>query len=87
MMESVLTTKGQTTIPKAARDFLRLAPGDKVKYFFHPDGHLVILPKLPITALKGVIPLHKRKPVAIKQMDEDVHTAVIRDNLRGNRRR
>jgi len=80
-MESVLSTKGQTTIPKAARDFLHLAPGDKVKYFFHPDGHLVILPKLPITALKGIIPLHKRKPVAIKQMDEDIQAAAISEQV------
>jgi antitoxin PrlF len=71
-MESSITTKGQATIPKAARDYLKLEPGDKVKLFLHPDGHVVILPKLPITALKGMIPLHKRKAISLEQMDRDM---------------
>jgi antitoxin PrlF len=71
-MESSITTKGQATIPKAARDYLKLEPGDKVKFFLHPDGHVVILPKLPITALKGMIPLHKRKAISLEQMDRDM---------------
>jgi bifunctional DNA-binding transcriptional regulator/antitoxin component of YhaV-PrlF toxin-antitoxin module len=64
--------RGRQRSPKAARDYLKLAPGDKVKFFLHPDGHVVILPMLPITALRGMIPLHKRKPVSIEQMDRDM---------------
>ena len=36
-MESSITAKGQATIPKAIRDHLRLKPGDRVKFFVHPD--------------------------------------------------
>jgi len=45
-MESTITVKGQATIPKAIREHLRLKPGDRVKFFVHPDGSVVLLPKL-----------------------------------------
>lgn len=54
-MESSLTIKGQITIPKAMREKLHLAPGDKVKFFLHPDGSLAILPKLPASSLRGML--------------------------------
>jgi AbrB family looped-hinge helix DNA binding protein len=54
-MESAITTKGQTTIPKEIREHLGLKPGDRVKFFVHPDGTVVLLPKLPVSALRGII--------------------------------
>jgi antitoxin PrlF len=45
-MESALSTKGQATIRKAIRDHVHLGPGDRVKFFIHPDGSVVILPKI-----------------------------------------
>ncbi len=54
-MESTLSIKGQATIPKPIRDHLHLAPGDRIKFFVHPDGTVVILPKIPTSALKGMI--------------------------------
>ena len=54
-MESALTTKGQITIPKAIREHLHLKPGDRVKFFVHPDGTVVLLPKLPASALRGIV--------------------------------
>jgi antitoxin PrlF len=71
-MESSITTKGQITIPKEARTQMNLSPGDRVKFFFDGRGNLVILPKLPITALKGMIPLRKRKAISLEQMDRDM---------------
>ncbi len=54
-MESAITVKGQATIPKAIREHLHLAPGDRVKFFVHPDGTVVLLPKLPVSTLKGML--------------------------------
>ena len=54
-MQSALTAKGQATIPKPIRDHLGLKPGDRVKFFIQPDGRVVILPMVPITALKGLL--------------------------------
>ncbi len=76
-MESALTSKGQITIPKAIRDQLNLAPGDKVKFFIQPDGNLVILPKLPITALKGMVrPIGR--PVSLEEMDAAIAKGATR---------
>ena len=50
-VESAITSKGQATIPKAIREHLRLKPGDRVKFFVHPDGSVATLPKLPARAL------------------------------------
>ena len=55
-MESAITSKGQVTIPKAIREYLHVKPGDRVKFFMHPDGTVVLLPKLPVTALRGPSP-------------------------------
>ena len=54
-MDSAITAKGQTTIPKAIRQYLGLRPGDRVKFFLHPDGGVVLLPKLPASALRGIV--------------------------------
>ena len=68
-MESALTSKGQATIPKTIRDHLRLKPGDRVKFFVHPDGTVVLLPKLPPSALRGIVKPRRRR-VSIAEMDE-----------------
>lgn len=69
-MESALTVKGQATIPKAIREHLRLKPGDRVKFFVHPDGSVVLLPKLPASALRGMIRRRSRRPVTTAEMAE-----------------
>jgi antitoxin PrlF len=70
-MESAITVKGQATIPKAIREHLGLKPGDRVKFFVHPDGSVVLLPKLPASALRGMVK-RGRRPVTIEQMNEAV---------------
>jgi AbrB family looped-hinge helix DNA binding protein len=67
-MESAITVKGQATIPKAIRKHLRLKPGDRVKFFVHPDGSVVLLPKLPAAALRGMIRRRRRRAVTLAQM-------------------
>jgi antitoxin PrlF len=67
-MESAITVKGQATIPKAIREYLRLKPGDRVKFFVHPDGSVVLLPKLPAAALRGIIKSRRRRSVTIDEM-------------------
>jgi antitoxin PrlF len=66
-MESALTVKGQATIPKAVREYLHLGPGDRIKFFLHPDGTVVILPKLPASRLKGMV--RTRRRVSLDEMD------------------
>jgi antitoxin PrlF len=80
-MEATLTTKGRVTIPKPIRDHLHLAPGDKVKFFIQPDGHVVILPKLPVTALKGMF-RSRVGPVSLEDMEAGIIKGATRRFLR-----
>jgi len=67
-VESAITVKGQATIPKAIREHLGLKPGDRVKFFVHPDGSVVLLPKLSAAALRGMVKPRRRRPVTIEEM-------------------
>ncbi len=71
-MEATLSSKGQATIPKAVRERLHLKPGDRFKFFFHPDG-VMILPKIPTSRLKGMIPKPAR-PVSLEDIDVAIET-------------
>ncbi len=80
-MESALTSKGQMTVPKAIREHLHLKPGDRVRFFVHPDGTVVLLPKLPITALKGMLKTTKHATI------EEINEAIATGATQGYRRR
>jgi len=67
-MESAITVKGQATIPKAIREHLGLKPGDRLKFFLHPDGSVVLLPKISARTLRGMVRPRRRRPVTIEQM-------------------
>ena len=84
-MESAITVKGQATIPKPIREHLRLKAGDRVKFFIHPDGTVVLLPKLPVTALKGIVKPAKRGRVTIEQMNEAIAAAATAKSPRRRR--
>ena len=69
-MESAITIKGQATIPKSIREHLGLRPGDRVKFFVHPDGSVVLLPKRPASTLRGIIKSRHSVRVTIDRMTE-----------------
>ncbi|HEY6350285.1 MAG TPA: type II toxin-antitoxin system PrlF family antitoxin [Candidatus Angelobacter sp.] len=71
-MESAITVKGQATIPKAVREHLGLKPGDRLKFFLHPDGTVVLLPKVPVRALRGIVKSRHRRAVSIEEMNRAV---------------
>ena len=86
-MDSAITSKGQATIPKPIRDYLRLKPGDRVKFFLHPDGSVVLLPKLPASALRGMIKSRRPKPVTLDEMNEAIVAGASGRTARRTRRR
>ena len=69
-MEATLSSKGQATIPKAVRDRLQIKPGDRFKFFFHPDG-VIILPKISTARLKGMIP-KPAQSVSLEEIDRAI---------------
>ncbi len=70
-MESTITSKGQATIPRIIRQHLGLKHGDRVKFFVHPDGSVVLLPKRPPAAMRGTIKSPSRA-VTLQAMDEAI---------------
>jgi len=85
-MESAITVKGQATIPKAIRQHLGLKPGDRVKFFVHPNGSVVLLPKIPTSALRGMLKSRRRRPVSVDEMEAASARAVARIAPRNKRK-
>jgi AbrB family looped-hinge helix DNA binding protein len=69
-MEATLSSKGQATIPKAVRDRLQIKSGDRFKFFFHPDG-VIILPRISTARLKGMIP-KRAQSVSLEEIDRAI---------------
>lgn len=74
-MEATLSSKEQATIPKAVRERLQIKPGDRFKFFFHPDG-VIILPRIPTRNLKGGLPKLPRS-VSLKQIDNAIGAGAV----------
>ncbi len=75
-MLATLTSKGQVTIPKQARDTLNLETGDRVEFIIDDDGRLFILPVTrSVKTLKGMLP-KPTAPVSLEAMDEAIAQAV-----------
>jgi antitoxin PrlF len=76
-LEATLSSKNQVTIPKVVREYLHLKPGDRFKFFFQPDGAVVILPRIPTSALKGSIAKRSR-PVSVDEMDAAIEAGATK---------
>lgn len=70
MVESTITSKGQTTLPKRVRDALGLKTGDRVRYVVF-DGEVRLLRQRPIGELFGMLK-HDGPPVSLGAMDRAV---------------
>jgi AbrB family looped-hinge helix DNA binding protein len=71
MSSSTLTSKGQTTVPKAVRVALSLEPGDQVRYVIG-DGEVRMLKARPAASLYGVLARPGHAPVSLEAMDEAI---------------
>ncbi len=72
-MLSTVTAKGQVTIPKPARDALKLNPGDRVEFVLDDEGRLFLLSATrPVTSLKGMLP-----PPPAPVSPEEMEAAII----------
>ena len=67
--DATLTSKGQTTIPKAIRDSLSMKAGDRMTFTLRPDATVVMRVKTgSVTELAGVLHKKGRKPVPVEQL-------------------
>ena len=72
MLESMVGTKGQITLPKAVRSALGLAPGDRVRYIIF-DGEVRLFKARPVAGLAGILARPGQQSVS----GEDMEAAVV----------
>ena len=74
MIISTMSPKGQVTIPKKIREFLKLGTYDKIVFIPLEEGKVLITSKQnPAKALFGMLK-HRRlsKPVLIEEMNNSI---------------
>jgi AbrB family looped-hinge helix DNA binding protein len=70
---ATITSKGQTTIPKEVRDYLKVQSGDQIDFVIQPDGTVIVRPAtIDVSQLKGILHRKNRKPVSIEAMNKAV---------------
>ena len=75
---ALLTSKGQTTIPKDVRDYLGLRPGDRIEFVLTEDKTVLLKPATrAVTDLKGFLP-KPPKPVSIEAMNAAIRKRAVR---------
>ena len=70
MMESAITSKGQTTLPKAVREALGVGPGDRVRYVIL-ENEVRLMPARPLARLFGSLQ-HDGSPVTLQNMERAI---------------
>ena len=75
MLESSITIKGQTTLPKAIRDSLAVKAGDRVRYVIVDEG-VLIMPVRPTSRLFGSL-RYEGPPVGLDDMDRAIAEGAI----------
>ena len=71
MLESTVTAKGQTTLPKDVLTALSLKSGDKLRYLVL-DGEVRILRAHPVRDLQGALKCQGQTPASLSAMDEAI---------------
>jgi len=69
MEEAKLTSKSQITMPKAVRDTLGLATGDKVRFVPARNGYRIVAVRDDLPSLRGMFKGRRAKPLGIDDMN------------------
>lgn len=72
MSESTITIKGQTTLPKAVRQALELAPGDRLRYVILDDGQVRLMRTRPVAELAGMLRREGQNAVTLEEMEQAI---------------
>lgn len=74
MITSTVSSKGQVTIPKKIREFLKVEKFDKIVFIPLEDGKVMITSKqTPVSELFGMLKHRKpKKPVSVEEMEIEI---------------
>ncbi len=70
LARATLTKKGQITVPISVRRRLGIGPGDQIG--FRSDGRVLPLPRIPLSALAGVMPPRSGRSRTIEELRQEV---------------
>ena len=85
MIESTVTSKGQTTLPKPVREALGVGPGDRVRYRIEGDTVRIVRPR-SVLDLAGCLKEYAGdRPMTVEGMDEAAAAAVVERDERSRR--
>ena len=71
-MHSIITSKGQITLPKMLREQLHLSAGDCIEFIVEDNNSVRMIPRLvSIKNLKAMLP-KPAKPVSLEQMENAI---------------
>ena len=77
MIESKLTVRGQTTIPKAVRVRLNLSEGDRIRYEFDESG-VRLVPLRSVLRLAGFLQ-YDGDPKTLDDMERGIIAGATKD--------
>ena len=73
MTNATVTSKGQVTIPKAIRDYLKLDAGSKVDFVIDLDGQVKVLAlNVSAQALAGILHRPGMRTATIQEMEKAI---------------
>lgn len=74
MSGATLTSKGQTTIPRDIRQFLKIDTGDRIEFIVKDNGDVVLKPALTeAKQLKGLLKsFAKKRAVSVEEMNRAI---------------
>ena len=71
MIQSAITSRGQTTLPKPVREALGVKSGDRVRYAILENNEVRIIPVQPLSRLFGSLQ-YDGKAVSLEEMQQAI---------------
>lgn len=77
MAQSIITSKGQVTIPKKVREILHLQRGDVVDFILKDDGSAILRPMAKsVEDVFGMLAKKDGKSLSLNDMDSQLREAI-----------
>ena len=77
MLESTVTIKGQTTLPKDVRAALQLHPGDRVRYMILDGGEVRLVRSRPVMQLAGFLKDRTGRRASLEEIDKAIANGAV----------
>jgi len=73
MTSATVTSKGQVTIPKEIRDYLKLDAGSRIDFVIDAEGQVKLIPlNVPAKALSGILHRQGMTAAKIEEMEQAI---------------